>query len=98
MADDLHRRLDMTERNQSDLARTVTGIVQEIAGLQEDVHRLKTNEEINKVREESRDEWRKRTESKLDGIYRLGWWVLTTFGGLTLAALANILFGGRSIG
>lgn len=98
MPDDLQRRLDMSERNQSDLAKSVTGLISELQYVQDDISRLKTNEEVNKAREEGRDEWRKRTEGKLDGIYRLGWWVLTSFGGLTMAALANLLYGGGGHG
>lgn len=91
--DELRRRVDVTERNQTDLAKSVTGIIESHQSLDDRLDRLERNEEINKVREEARDEWRKRTEAKLDGIYKLGWWVLTTFGALTMAALANLLYG-----
>lgn len=96
--DDLRSRLASTERNQSDLAKSITVIVETQQDTDKRVSRLEINEEVNKAHEEARDEWRKRTEVKLDGIYRLGWWVLTTFGGLTMAALANLLYGGGSNG
>ena len=96
--DDLRTRLATTERNQSDLAKSISEIVGSLSDTRDDVARLKTAEAVNIAREEARDEWRKRTAAKLDGIYRLGWWVLTTFGSLTLAALASLLYGGGGNG
>ncbi len=92
--DAIRERLATTERNQSDLAKSVTALVEGQQDTDKRVAKLETNEEVNKAREEARDEWRRRTETKLDGIYRLGWWVLTTFGSLTMAALASLLYGG----
>lgn len=96
--DDIRSRLATTERNQSDLAKSISEIVGSLSDTRDDVARLKTAEAVNIAREEAHAEWRKRTEAKLDGIYRLGWWVLTTFGSLTLAALASLLYGGGGNG
>lgn len=96
--DDLRSRLASTERNQSDLARTITELVGNLGETQHDVSRLLTDAAVNVEREKARDEWRGRTEKKLDGIYKLGWWVLATFGSLTMAALASLLYGGGGNG
>jgi DNA repair ATPase RecN len=96
--DAIRERLATTERNQSDLAKTVTEVVNHLNETRDDVAALKTNEAVNVAYEKARDEWRQRTEKKLDGIYSLGWWVLATFGSLTVAAVANILYGGGGNG
>lgn len=96
--EDLRARLATTERNQSDLAKSITVLVETNQEAEKRLAKLETNEEVNKAYEQARDEWRKRTELKLDGIYKLGWWVLTTFGSLTMAALAAILYGGGGNG
>lgn len=83
----LARRLDMLERNVSDHAKTITAVVH-------DVSELKTKNAVDDERERSRDEWRSRTEKRLDGIYRLGWWVLTTFGAILVAMVAQFVFRG----
>jgi len=83
----LLRRMDMTERNQTDLAKSITALVQDVA-------ELKLKDAVNAAREEARDEWRSRTEKRLNSIYGLGWWVLATFGSLTIAAIANLLYRG----
>ena len=83
----LARRLDMLERNVSDHAKTITAVVH-------DVSDLKTKNAVDDEREKSRDEWRSRTEKRLDGIYRLGWWVLTTFGAILVAMVAQFVFKG----
>lgn len=84
------RRVDMLERNISDQSKTLTALV-------EDVSELKMQSAVNGEREKARDDWRKRTEQRLDGIYRLGWWVLTTFGALVIMQLSRMLFGGVNV-
>jgi len=84
------RRLDMLERNVSDHARVSTVLLQDVA-------ELKTKNAVDDEREKSRDEWRTRTEKRLDGIYRLGWWVLTTFGAILVAMVAQFVFKGGLI-
>jgi len=81
------RRLDMTERNQTDLAKSVTALVVDVAD-------LKTKDAVNAEREKARDDWRTRTEEKLNSIYKLGWWVLFTFGTVALGSVARFLFSG----
>lgn len=83
----LMRRLDMVERNVSDHAKSLTALVH-------DVSELRTKNAVDDERERSRDEWRSRTEKRLDGIYRLGWWVLTTFGAILVAMVAQFVFRG----
>lgn len=96
--DEIRRRVDVIERNQSDQAKSITVLVENQERSDKRVEQLERSELEDRVREEARDEWRKRTELKLDGIYRIGWWVLATFGSLTLAALANLLYGGGGVG
>lgn len=83
----LARRLDMLERNVSDHSKSLTALVH-------DVSELRTKNAVDDERERSRDEWRSRTEKRLDGIYRLGWWVLTTFGAILVAMVAQFVFRG----
>lgn len=83
----LARRLDMVERNVSDHAKSLTALVH-------DVSELRTKNAVDDEREKARDDWRSRTEKRLDGIYRLGWWVLTTFGAILVAMVAQFVFRG----
>lgn len=96
--EEIRERLATTERNQSDFAKSITSLIGTIREVENDVDRLKTAEAVAVEREKARDEWRGRTEKKLDGIYNLGWWVLATFGALTMAALANLLYSGGGVG
>lgn len=94
MPEDIHRRLDMVERNQTDHAKTLTEVIGGLRETRDEVADLKLANAVNAEREKARDDWRGRTEAKLDNIYKLGWWVLTTFGVLTMSALANLLYSG----
>lgn len=92
MADDENlagtiRRVDAIERNQTDQAKTLTVLVQ-------DVSQLLVKDAVNAEREKARDDWRLRTEQKLDRIYSLGRWVLTTFGAAAIALVVNFAFRG----
>lgn len=81
------RRVDGLERNHTDQAKTLTALVQ-------DVSDLKLESALNKEREKARDEWRVRTEQKLDRIYNLGWWVLGTFGMAAMAMISRFMLSG----
>jgi hypothetical protein len=94
---DIHamlRRLDTMERNQSDLAKSVTEMVSDLNELRRPIDDLRIDREVRKERDIRQTERFDRIEVRLDGISKLGWWVLTTFGALTMAAIANLLFGG----
>lgn len=88
------RRLDTIERNQTDQAGTLTAEAHAIDGLE----KADRAAEIERVRREGKDaalELRLGAiEQRINGIYRLGFWVLTAFGTSTVALLVNFLFKG----
>lgn len=90
----LLRRLDAAERNGSDLAKTITRLVEELDEVRKPLDDLRLDRAVRAERDIRTTERFDRLEKKIDGVYRLGWWVLTTFGALTMAAVANLLYGG----
>lgn len=97
---DLHallRRLDTAERNHSDLSKTITSLVGEIDDLHKALDDLRLDRAVRTERDIRQTDRFDRIEKRLDGISKLGWWVLTTFGALTMAAVANLLFGGLHV-
>ena len=86
----LLRRVDMTERNHTDLAKSVTALTENLDELR-----------IDRARREERDirvtERFDRIEKRLDGIYKLGWWVLGAFGASAIALIVNFVFRGGFI-
>lgn len=93
----LIRRVDTAERNQSDLAKTITELVSEIDDLRKSLDELRLDRAVRTERDIRQTDRFDRIEKRLDGIAKLGWWVLTTFGALTMAAIANLLFGGLHV-
>ncbi len=87
------RRLDATERNQTDLARQHTEIVQEVRELKKPLDDLRIDRETRKVRDEHLQDRLKGIEDGQRGIYRLGWWVLGVFGSSTVALITAIVKG-----
>jgi hypothetical protein len=54
---------------------------------------------VKEVEDEFLEKRLQAIEKKIDAIYRLGWWILTAFGGSFIALLANFIFkGGFYIG
>jgi uncharacterized protein Yka (UPF0111/DUF47 family) len=90
----LLRRMDMTERNQTDLAKSVTELTEEIGELQKPLRQLETDREVRKERDKHLNERLDRIEVSIDRIYRLGWWVLAAFGASAVALVANFAFRG----
>lgn len=94
----LTRRVDANERNHTDLAKSVTAIVEDQRSVREEINAIKIDREVRKVREEHLNERLDRIEDRIDDVYKLGRWVLTAFGASLLALLANFIFRGGLIG
>lgn len=54
--DDIRRRMDVTERNQTDLARTITNLVNDVHEMRKPLDELKTDREVRKEREKNLNE------------------------------------------
>lgn len=67
--EELRRRVDVTERNQADLARTITKIVDEIGDMKRPLDELRTDREVRKEREKNLNERLDRMEKTFeDGL------------------------------
>lgn len=88
------RRLDMTERNQTDFAKAVTAVITDINEIRKPLDELKTDREVRKVRDQHLNERLDRIEASIKSIYRLGLWVLTAFGSASIALVVNFVFRG----
>ncbi|MCB5201868.1 hemolysin XhlA family protein [Neorhizobium sp. T786] len=96
------RRLDAIERNASDLARTATGIMEEIASIKAQVRELEKHHQDYRVRSAAEAERDKALQSDIanikddiKSIKSLGKWALTTFiGAIILAFVAFLIRGG----
>lgn len=92
------QRLQWVERYATTHGETISKHNNEIAD-------LKTERAVQKERDKNLDERLERIEDaiaasaklntdRFNGIYKLGWWILTAFGGSFIALLANFLFKG----
>ncbi|MBN9033316.1 MAG: hypothetical protein BGO05_05555 [Rhizobiales bacterium 63-7] len=84
-------RTDLIERDLQSHAKTITEFTTSIAELKKEVA-------IKGVRDELKDEYLEerlgKIEERLNGINRLGWWILAAFGGTFITVLANFIFKG----
>ena len=95
----LLRRLDATERNQSDLARQHTEIVEEVRELRRPLDELRTDREVRKERDKHLDERLGRIEKSIASVYSLGKWMLGVVGSaLLLAFVTFVVKGGLNVG
>jgi hypothetical protein len=92
-------RLAAVERDLRDHARIITEMTTSFAETRRLVSELDKREALRSAEEKHVDERFDRIEVKVDGIYRLGWWILAAFGSSALALILNFAFkGGFSIG
>lgn len=104
MNDDIPRRLDAIERNASDLARTATAVMEEIAAVKVRVRELEEHHQDYRVKTAAEAERDKALQSDIanikddiKSIKSLGKWALTTFiGAIILAFVAFLVKGGLS--
>lgn len=97
MADEISqilRRLDGVESNQTLLAKSHTEFVQDLGEIRKPLDELRTDREVRKERDKNLNERLDRIEEGQRGIYRLGWWVLATFGASAIALIVNFAFSG----
>lgn len=90
----LLRRLDMSERNQSDFAKSLTAVVEDVSDIHKPLNELQTDREVRKVRDEALNERLTRIERSIERVYNLGWWVLGAFGLTLIAAISSFVFKG----
>lgn len=90
----VQRRLDMSERNASDLAKSVTALTEKFDDLSEPLRSLETDREVRKERDKNVNQRLDRIEASLTRVYNLGWWVLAAFGASAIALVANFVFKG----
>lgn len=93
----LLRRLDTTERNNADLAKSVSAIVDELSEIQKPLDELRLDRAARVERDIRHTEHFARIEKRLDAITKLGWWVLTAFGTSAIALVMNFVAKGGLI-
>lgn len=92
-------RLAAVERDVLDHARIITEMTTGIGQIRGLVSDLDKREALRSAEEKHVDERFDRIEIKVDGIYKLGWWILAAFGSSAIALILNFAFkGGFSIG
>ena len=85
------QRLTYVERDVRDHAKTIGEHNKELQA-------IVTERAVNVERDIRVNERFDRLEKAINGVYKLGWWILAAFGGLLVALIANFLFkGGFSI-
>jgi len=95
------QRLSLTERDVQSHARTLTAHNDQIAAINTEravnVERDKNlNERLDRI-DRALLESKNETARQINGIYKLGWWVLAAFGSAFCALLANFMFKGGFI-
>jgi hypothetical protein len=80
-------RLDLVERDVQSHARTITELTKALAEVDK-------KEAVRDLRDEHLDEHLESIGARIDGIYRLGWWILAAFGTSAVGLMANFIFRG----
>jgi hypothetical protein len=88
------RRLDGMDRNLSDLARSVTHLVQDIDKSKNVLDELRVDRALRVERDLRIAEQFTEVKAKINGIYKLGWWVLATFGAALIMLMVNFALRG----
>ena len=90
----LTRRVDANERNHTDLAKSVTAIIEDQREIRDEMSDLKTERAVRVVRDEALNDRLRRIEKSIERVYNLGWWVLGAFGLTLIAAISSFVFKG----
>ena len=77
-------RLELVERDLQSHAKTITELTNRMVDYEKD-------QAVKEVEDEFLEKRIEANEKKLDAVYRLGWWTLTTFGAVFIAAAANFV-------
>jgi len=80
-------RIDIIERDILSHAKTITELTIHMSDFQRD-------KAVEKVRDEYQAERLDRIEDRINAVYKLGWWVLASFGGIFITLVANFVFRG----
>jgi hypothetical protein len=80
-------RLDLHERDLQAHARSITEITNVISGIQRD-------KAVQEVKDEHLQERLDGIEGTVKAIYKLGWWILSTFGAVLIATITSLVKGG----
>jgi hypothetical protein len=93
------RRLDATERNQTDQAKSLTAITVEIGELQAPLKQLEIDREVRKERDKNLNGRLDRIEESIHAVYNLGKWVLAAIGAVLITAVVTfVVKGGLNVG
>lgn len=95
----LLRRLDATERNQSDFARQHTELVEGQRGFGGRLFDLEKENAVRLALDKALHDRLERIEARIDEIRGLGKWLLAAVGSVLIAAIIGfIIQGGLSVG
>ena len=94
MPEDIVRRVDTVERNQSDLARSITEIVGELGEMRKPLDELRVDRAVRQERDKNLNERLDRIEASIAAVYSLGKWLLATFGAVLIVAVASFIVKG----
>lgn len=99
MPEDIVRRVDTVERNQSDLARSITEIVGELGEMRKPLDELRVDRAVRQERDKNLNERLDRIEASIAAVYSLGKWLLGTIGAVVVAAAVTFMLnGGFNVG
>jgi len=88
------RRLDGMERNQSDVAKSITALIEDHNKSRNILDELRTDRAVRLERDKNLNERLDRIEASIARIHSLGRWVLAAFGAGLIALISNFLFRG----
>lgn len=88
------RRLDATERNQSDFAKTMTEVIGEMQILRRLMDEFKTERAVRLVEDKHLAERLDRIEVSIKAVHSLGRYVLFAFFGSLIATTATFIVNG----
>lgn len=90
-------RLDIVERDVRDHSRILTEHNGSLGEQRKLLGELSRYKDIREVEDGYLDERLDRIEKSLNGVYKLGWWILAAFGAAAISLIANFAFNGGFI-
>jgi hypothetical protein len=84
----------VAERNNVDLARSVTALTEDLGQIHKPIHELHTDREVRKERDTNLNQRLDRIEKSIDAVYGLGKWVLAAISMVLLTAGVTFIVNG----
>lgn len=91
-------RLMMLERNQSDLGKSISEIVQDQRGVKSEVAGLHQVNAVREAEDRHLDDRLDRIEKSLAAVYGLGRWLLAAIGSVLVVAIVGFVLKGGPLG